>query len=293
MTQIYLDSAGKILPPPPLDSQPSKNLTNRICNLIDRSLKYYLARRSDSSLLDRHVKYYLHPYFIEHVDIDGLFSLFHPGNINTSIDGKPLLHWIAADGFNLEAVDRAIQLRADPNAKDSGGNTALTLAASNANHVMVKKLIQCCKEGKGDCNLQDSFGWDHKHRNTALHLLIGKGHRLVDSTGELLHFSCLELAKDLIDIQADVNIQNGKGNTPLHLACIRRDLDACRLLLENGARADILNGEKKIPADLLHNTYEESRKSLGDQVVVFSLNPEQFEAPEPVKEIEKLLKKIK
>lgn len=49
-----------------------------------------------------------------------------------------------------------------------------------------------------------------------------------------------------------INLQDNKGNTCLHYACIQSNINICRELLENGADMFIRNNDNKLP---LHYTY--------------------------------------
>ena len=50
-----------------------------------------------------------------------------------------------------------------------------------------------------------------------------------------------------------VTARDDSGATVLHWAAIGGDLQVCQALLENGARADALDGEGRLPADVATN----------------------------------------
>jgi ankyrin repeat protein len=58
-----------------------------------------------------------------------------------------------------------------------------------------------------------------------LHLACGFGHK--------------DIAKLLLDKQADVNIQNVRGGTPLHMACGNGHKDIVKLLLDKQADVNV------------------------------------------------------
>ena len=74
-----------------------------------------------------------------------------------------------------------------------------------------------------------------------------------NSDGESpLHVSCtiednVETTKELVCYGANVNIENSAGNSPLFLACERKDIKTVTLLLQNRAKFKI-NRELKTPA---------------------------------------------
>lgn len=68
---------------------------------------------------------------------------------------------------------------------------------------------------------------DTKNGNIPVHISAQNG-----------HLDGLEL---LIKYKADVNAQNGKGNTALHMAICYDYLDCAKLLIANGAREDLQN----------------------------------------------------
>ena len=56
-----------------------------------------------------------------------------------------------------------------------------------------------------------------------------------------------EKMEELITQGADVNFVGNKGNTLLHIAVIKCDLDATRILLKNNAKPDVKNKTGKTP----------------------------------------------
>jgi ankyrin repeat protein len=62
----------------------------------------------------------------------------------------------------------------------------------------------------------------------------------------------VEIVRMLIDAGSDVNLQNDRGCTPLHLAAFIHmgKTDIARMLIDAGARKDIQDKEGRIPYDL-------------------------------------------
>ena len=59
-----------------------------------------------------------------------------------------------------------------------------------------------------------------------------------------------ELLEFLIDNNCDINVKDINGNTALHSAALRHNTKCIRILLENGAKYDIMNRKRKVAKDL-------------------------------------------
>jgi len=57
----------------------------------------------------------------------------------------------------------------------------------------------------------------------------------------------VDIAKLLLEKGASTDLQNNKGNTPLHLVCFRNYVDIAKLLLQRGASFFIQNNDRKTP----------------------------------------------
>lgn len=91
-------------------------------------------------------------------------------------------------------------------------------------------LVECL-DNKVSVNGLDKSG------STALHWAARGGH--IDCVAKLLEMP-----------NAQVNVQNKLGDTPLHNAAWKGNSEIIQLLLENGARTDVLNTDDKTPYDL-------------------------------------------
>jgi ankyrin repeat protein len=142
--------------------------------------------------------------------------------------------------------------------------------------------------------LSEDFG------NSPLHLAVGKGYREISEDNQVLFVSNLELAKRLIQLGADVNLKlknsyierhesdnsdydnpnynkqfityyyeldpdydsHVDGITALHLACARRDMEFCKLLIQSGANIKFKNAAGETPLDVIDCDREIAKKRV-------------------------------
>lgn len=149
------------------------------------------------------------------------------------------------------------------------GNTALISAIADANNLKAVEILKLTADG---IDVQDNF-----FKNTALHLAVGKGYTTVSAHGEHLEYSNFEIVKMLVQKGANPNLINKFGNTPLHLAFLRRDLDMIVCLIEHGAELDIKNHEGNTPIDLLDTNYINACEIIRETVFVYLLDKSAFE----------------
>lgn len=156
-------------------------------------------------------------------------------------------------------------------------NTPLHWAIANANNGTALAIIEHAPHTV--LNMQCIGG------NTPLHLAIAKGYTDCSSQGDRLECSNFELTRALIEKGARLDIANfakknlssSGGNTPLHLACARRDLPTMRLLIQNHVKLKIRNNSGKTALDLIDLTYEEASNLIRDTVSPFLLPKELFD----------------
>lgn len=146
------------------------------------------------------------------------------------------------------------------------GNTPLIWAIANANNTYAMEMIR--RMEKADLDLQDTTIYN----NTALHLAVGKGYGARSVHKQKLAFSNAQLVQEMIRWGADVNLCNRERNTPLHLACMRRDPEMIRTLLEAGANPLLENREGKTSLQLIELEYEQAHEQLRKAVGVFLLD---------------------
>lgn len=163
-----------------------------------------------------------------------------------------LLHSLAKSGKPIQFVKILAQHGASFDELDDWGNTPLLWSIANANNEMALEILNY----QQNINAQDSLF----SQNTALHLAIAKGYQNMSQDGQRLKVSNLKLVKRMVELGADVNVQNGNGNTPLHLACLRRDILMVESILAKNPNIQSLNKEGKTPLQMLQKTYGEALK---------------------------------
>lgn len=168
---------------------------------------------------------------------------------------------IIAAGVNLSAQDES----------DFCGNTALHWAIANAQNRAALQIITSGGEGSY-LNVQCYKG------NTPLHLVIAKGYVDRSAHNEALTVSNFELTQKLLEHGADPNLKNHLGNTPLHLAFLRRDVPTIQALLAKGADSTLCNNNGKTALDLLELDYYDAIAILTETVTPFLLNKREREA---------------
>jgi ankyrin repeat protein len=129
---------------------------------------------------------------------------------------------------NTDAIRMLLEAKADPNFPSQ--RPPLHLAAEYGTPETIQLLL---KHG-ADINETD------RDRITALHIAATYGKK--------------DAADALIKAGADVNIQQkGSGFTPLHTAAYYQNIPILSLLLEKGAKTDIVNNEGKTALDVAKN----------------------------------------
>ncbi|MFM7603076.1 MAG: ankyrin repeat domain-containing protein [Pseudanabaena sp.] len=112
---------------------------------------------------------------------------------------------------NLAATQKALSCKADPNAQEQNGETALMIASAN-NHVKIVKLLL-------------SHGANVNGGSWIV------GYPLMEASRE----GHLEIAKLLLEKGADVNIMSDEGFTALDAAIVKNQIEVVQFLLNKGA----------------------------------------------------------
>ena len=161
--------------------------------------------------------------------------------------GRTYLFYAASNG-NLSICKSLIEKDADLNIQDNFGNTPIFAAIENAHFEICKLIIQDFSENK-KCKLD----MKNRYLKTPLHLASRLGllefcKLLVENTNislnetdvfgftplhDAVHNGRINVAKYLIQKGSDVNFQTHLGNTPMHLAVQKNNLEMCNFLSNN------------------------------------------------------------
>jgi|GEM_PF-2131158 len=178
--------------------------------------------------------------------------------------GSTIFHTLAKSKYPEEFVDVLCRYGVDFSIQEQAyGNTPLLWAVANASNEMAREiLLHLPPSQAGSLNKQCREG------NSALHLIVGKGYTTEDSEKVPVAYSNLELLKLAIKQGVNVNLPNKQGNTPLHLAYVRRDFAMVKLLIDKGADENYRNRAGKKPIEMLqlgkdeHENFERAKSVL-------------------------------
>ena len=184
--------------------------------------------------------------------------------------GGTFFHHLAKNDKACHYARLALAYDIDLSIQDFWGNTPLIWAIANANNETAMDILQ--KGGGCHLDIQSKTG-----RNSALHLAVGKGYKDRSRDGQLLKYTNLELVEALIFQKCDVNLQNVDGNTPLHVACFRRDVRMIQSLLKAGANRTLRNREGKRAEDVLLSDYATSCLAVSSAAGAFLFDEKEHE----------------
>jgi len=213
------------------------------------------------------------------------------------LDGT-VFHEVAKDGvhgFPLEFVKILAENGADFGIQDAWGDTPLMWAIANANNGMAKEILRQLPPSQRSSLDKQCVG----NKNSALHLVIGKGYTTRSLSGQYLSCSNDHLMGELIRLGADVNLQNKHGMTPLLLAAVRRNSVASSFLLQAGADSNCKTKKGQTAKELIEpsedsenerSNYELAKSIISETTVQsFILDPNHYVNTEKRELLQKLL----
>lgn len=138
-------------------------------------------------------------------------------------DGQTALH-VSAQKGNLEVVKMLLTKKANVNAKDGNGWTPLHCAASTGQFKICERLLQ-----------QKNIEITNNNDGASALFYVVRHNGQYDP---IIYHNVLSL---LLDRGANLNARNNFGESPLHSACLRGNIDAVRFLVLNRADLNIVN----------------------------------------------------
>lgn len=178
--------------------------------------------------------YYFNTARIDKLLTDGI-------DINSFYYSQHVLHYPIMDGYH-DIVEFLISRDANVNAPYYQGWRLLHLACSQGG----PKITQLLLENGAEPNFQDDKG------NSALHTAVYRGGQTATDVSDddlenigIQHY--LDNIKLFIKYNANINIQNNAGATPLFEAVAGNNLNAVRVLLDLGADAMIPDYQGRLP----------------------------------------------
>lgn len=159
-------------------------------------------------------------------------SLLHQ---TTSYDRQSPLHFAAAHG-QIEILCLILERSVDPDVLNRYKQTPLMLAAMHGKLSCLKKLIEA------GANI---LKFDSLNGRTCLHHAAYYGH--LDCLQYILSAAQSSSVAASWGYARFVNVRDGKGATPLHLAARQKRPDCVRILLNNGALACASTGGYGFP----------------------------------------------
>lgn len=206
--------------------------------------------------------------------LEAIGDLFHDNDFYlnqnfTHFFGGSAFHHLAKYSKYLEVLKLALSQDLNYALQDFFGNTPLMWAIANANNGAALMIIK--NADSGALNVQC------KQQNTALHLAVGKGYTTHSRDGAQLPCSNLQLIDIMILKNVNVNLRNKEGNTPLHLACLRRDQGMIEALLKAGADVEMRNSAGQTPLDCLSVGYDQAEVVLKKTVSAYLLDKQHYD----------------
>ncbi|XAR61262.1 hypothetical protein NMG60_11034909 [Bertholletia excelsa] len=232
---------------------------------------------------------------IQSGNIDSVQILIEAGfELDNSIDR--FLHEAAAmDRLDLMEVLCLGFIDIDVNSVDSGGQTALHVAAIRGHTEVIQFLVSI----GADADIVDCNGWTPLHcaaaeghgeaveillksstfakdavtreGKTAFALAVDEGHshlygalRLGDALLRAARMEDVHAMKSCLAEGAEVNERDQNGWTPLHRAAFKGRAEGVELLLGNGARVDLADNDGRTP---LHLAIEAGHLQIARQLI--------------------------
>ncbi|CAH8618002.1 unnamed protein product [Schistosoma haematobium] len=154
-------------------------------------------------------------------NLSDMISILLEANANTETEsstGKTAIMFAAFKG-NIECMELLLEYGANVNHSDKNGLTALHMAVDGEQPRAIRLLVKSCSNLEAKDN---NLGWTPLLRCAAL-----------KNNGNV------EVARELIKLNANIDAQDRDGKTALHNCILHGHYDLCRFLLENNANVNL------------------------------------------------------
>lgn len=185
-------------------------------------------------------------------DTEALKTLLNASNVNVDVNWRELgtpLFTACAKG-RIENAKLLIKRGANVNAKAEDGSTPLHAAARSGNLEIVKLLVENGAKYTFDVTKRSPIQFTTQP--SVIDYFLSNVSKKDDKNVELItsvvqgsNVVLEYLLKSGVDVNALVN-----GETALHVAIKRKDINTALLLLNNGARMDVKDASGKTPEDI-------------------------------------------
>lgn len=164
----------------------------------------------------------------------------------------PLL--VAVDGGHVDIVEQLLQNEADPAVTDNEGHTPLYWALERGNGVLAGRILQYIKSPRDVEDIGEIFHQScAKGQYKTFYWCLTHNPELKNHRGEggerALHLAgkagYIEIVRRLIDLNADVDVRDDNGWTPLAKAALAGEVKIVELLLDHGAKVDETTGDNQ------------------------------------------------
>eukprot|EP00794_Sanderia_malayensis_P000575 gene575-1234_t len=193
--------------------------------------------------------------------------IFHGAHVNKKSEGKVSPLHLAATSGNIEVAKELLLHKAKINPKDVDQMTPLHKAAMFGKLEMMQFLLErgSLINARDKDNYTPLLAAVWKGQTEAAELLCNKGARMHITDASLKTCVHLVVEYDHIDTLSMlmgtsaiglVNSTDKDYRTPLHYAALEGNIEALKILLENGAKPDFGDHEEKTP---LHHAAEKGK----------------------------------
>jgi ankyrin repeat protein len=150
----------------------------------------------------------------------------------------------ASSGCSNDLIGLLLKEGADPNVRTSFDRTPIHWAVSSFGAKNRADIVEALINAGADINAKD-----------------------MDEKTAVFHTSDKSTIKKMIELGANLDIQDDEGNTPLHVACREHDENKVKLLLDAGANPNIPNNYEKNQIDVVDDLIEEGNQKITEMLI--------------------------